>query len=66
MDYWANYAMAAYLMQASFPLTDFEMQMIKLDEAAEQLKEATEVSCSKQTCKITCFNAEFQKLKTLL
>lgn len=40
--------MAAYLMQASFPITDFETQMIKLDESAEQLKEATEVTFPKE------------------
>jgi len=43
--------MAAYLMQASFSVTDFEIQMIKLDESAEQLKEATEVTFSRRkTC----------------
>lgn len=51
--------MAAYLMQASFPVTDFETQMIKLDESAEQLKEATEVTFSrKNLCKIICFNTK--------
>lgn len=45
-----------YLMQTYFPVTDFEMQMIKLDESAEQLKEATEVTFSvRNSCKIICF-----------
>lgn len=43
-------------MQTYFPVTDFEMQMIKLDESAEQLKEATEVTFSvRNSCKIICF-----------
>lgn len=33
-----------------FPVTGFETQRIKLDESAEQLKEATEVTFSKKTC----------------
>lgn len=54
-------------MHASFPVTDFEMQVIKLDECAEQLKEATEVTFSrKNLCKIICFNTQFQYLKMLL
>lgn len=56
-----NYVTAVYLMQVSFPLTDFEMQMIKLDESAEQLKEATEVTLSrKNLCGITCFNTKIE------
>ena len=37
-------------MQGSFPVTDFEMQMIKSDESVEQLKEPTEITFSKKTC----------------
>ena len=51
-------------MQASLPVTDFEMQMIKSDEAAEQLKEATEVTFSKKTCaKLLALVQNFSSLK---
>lgn len=54
-------------MHASFPVIDFEMQMIKLDESAEQLKEATKVTFSrKNLCKIICFNTQFRYLEILL
>lgn len=46
-------------MQAYFPVTDFEMQMIKLDESAEQLKEATEVTFSETRAKLFAFNTKF-------
>lgn len=52
--------MAAYVILAAFLVADLETQMIKLDESAEQLKEATEVtSSSKDFCRIICFNTKF-------
>lgn len=53
--------MAVYLMQTSFSVTDFEMQMTKLNESEKQLKAATKVTFSRKSlCKIICFNTKFQ------
>lgn len=50
MDDLINCLLAAYVMQVFLCVTDFEMQMIKLDESAEQLKEATQVTLSRVSC----------------
>lgn len=37
-------------MQVFLCVADFEMQVIKLDESVEQLREATEVTLSRKSC----------------
>lgn len=54
--------MAAYMMQASLYVTDLEMQTIKLDESAEQLKKATEVTLSRKSCAICSYSGSLKCL----